>query len=93
MNLAQRIKKYLERNNGWLQKDEIARKAQSAGFSSEYANRTCRMLAEEGEIEVQYRKGKRGQQLAFYRAKERKIINYKVAKINGEIIKKIPVYE
>lgn len=91
-SLKQRIKNYLDKYGDWLVKEKICELAKSAGYSSENAGRRLRELAEDDLIEVEYRKGQKGQELSFYRTKTpKKRIAYKIQLPEG--IKEIIKYE
>lgn len=57
---------YLQQNEGFHSKGNLYLLAEKEEYSFEYLGRTCRQLAEQGLINVDYYKGKRGQTLARY---------------------------
>lgn len=74
VSLKARLKRYLETNQGWHPKEQIIQTAKQAyesekrDLSSEYVGRMLRTLAESGEIQFDYYKGKKGQDLVKYAA-------------------------
>ena len=71
-NLYNRIKTYLEYVGSWKNKDEIIDAMKQAYYvendsvSSDAVSRRLRELTENGDIQVEYYKGKKKQNLAKY---------------------------
>jgi hypothetical protein len=63
MSLKERLARYLRNNHGWIPKGQLCDLArEKTGATGEHTGRRLRELAEEGRLEVQYRK-----EHAYYR--------------------------
>lgn len=68
ISLVDRIENYFRKHQGELIcGGTIQDKAREAGFEQSNAARRLRELAAEGVLEVEYRKGKNGARVAWYR--------------------------
>ena len=83
-SLTQRIKDYLDKKGEWTCGGEVQKLAMQAGYEAQNAGRRCRELVESGDLEVEYRKGQKTREIAFYRStRPLKKVNYYA---NGRLV-------
>lgn len=80
VSLRDRLLKYLQKQHGWIASGDLQRLVvQHTSYTPRTAVRRLEELAEEGELEVEYRKGH-----AFYRANTGEVTTAQLVATNAE---------
>jgi hypothetical protein len=86
-SLTSRIKNYLDKQDDWVCGGYLQGLAMEAGYEAQNCGRRLREMENDGLVQVEYRKAKNGQKVAWYKSLTPKTkISYYVPGLNKEII-------